>query len=350
MPHNPNLVPKRHAFNRLFGQLPLTQFKSYKHSIKVDLISAAPLEIILDPIYDFGKATWSLDGKDSSRMKKEQKLETLKQMLAGKALPLGLETIQLIFRIGGISRIDTHQIVRQRIGVTFSQQCSGDQFWHHQDCLVEPSIAYGNNKFADVVLATKMAYAEMTNDGVSIQAARSILPHCLETFIFMRVDLATLLMFYKKRIDDGSQTWQLNEISRQMAESVIEFYGEFMRPIFDNAKGSFKFQETAQKDRTNNMSTNLYLPENDTFEYHIQDFLYPQTKMDKLMVNAPELKPEFFVGRVKVQKTVYLAFKTSYETFNEKHVHSSNEAIYEQMKSLNQKLCEELNVYNPWQK
>ena len=126
--HDPNLIPKKHEFGILFGQKPLTKFKDYRKSIKVDLIKYDDREQMLKGTYDFAKATWSVDGRESDDATEEEMKDALAQMIGGKALGLGLETINLMFRMSGINRIDTHQIVRQRIGVTFSQMCSGGSY------------------------------------------------------------------------------------------------------------------------------------------------------------------------------------------------------------------------------
>lgn len=315
MPHNEKLSPKKKAFRLLFGQIPLTKFKDYRKSIKVELTYAPQRKEILNSVYDFVKATWSEDGRESERASESEKIKAFQTMLEGKAMSLGIETIDFIFRISGITRIDTHQIVRQRVGVTFSQQCTGDRFLHHTDCLVEESIAQDERlleQFIDSTLRSKISYSEMCDSQkVSIQAARSILPHNLETFIFMKVNLMTLLQFYSKRIDDGSQTWQMNEISRQMAEEVCKVYPE-LKEAFEKMKSKFKFQTEAGEDRENNFSTSLYLPKNDEFEFHNKDFLYNQTKEHIHFTDTP-IEDRYYFGPIEIKLQDYEKIKSEYE-------------------------------------
>jgi thymidylate synthase (FAD) len=323
MPHNPDLEPKPHAFPRLFGQLPLTRFVDYSRSIKVELVKHDDPVSMLDGTFDFVKATWSEDGRESERATEAEKKEALKQMLSGKSLQLGLETVSFIFRISGISRIDTHQIVRQRIGVTFSQQCSGDQWWSHHDALVEPSIFYNStwecyDSFKENVLNNKLWYQTSIDQGLSIQAARSILPHCLNTFVFMKIDLATLLLFHRKRIDDGSQTWQMNEVAQQMADEVSRVFPE-LADTFERNKGTFKFQTEASKDRTNTLATGLYLPNPDTFEYHNEDFLYDSVKDQMHLVHefqVEEFPTEYYWGVNPISEAQYAYIKGIYAGLN----------------------------------
>src|SRR3990167_7945681 len=329
--HNPQLEPKPHSFRILFGQRPLTRFKDYRKAIKVDLIKWDDPEKMLKGTYDFVKATWSEDGKESERATKEEMQEALKAMLSGKALGLGLETVNFVFRIAGITRIDTHQIVRQRIGVTFSQQCTGDRFLTHNDALIEECIAKDDKLLNSVIqtsLNAKETYTLLNDSGqISIQAARGILPHNLETFIFMSVNLATLLFFHQKRIDDGSQTWQINEISQQMANEVGKIYPE-LTEVFEKNKTRFKFQTEASKDRKNTFSTSLYLPRDNSFDYHTRDFLYNKTKNEMHLTDAP-MDEQFYWGKEKVNSEKYDRIKERYSKLDKlvNKNHFSNEEI-----------------------
>lgn len=352
MPHIDSLTPKPHAFPRLFGQLPLTRVRDYSRSIKVDLVKHDDPSTMLNGTYDFAKATWSEDGRESERATLQEKEDALSQMLAGKTLQLGLETVQFIFRISGITRIDTHQIVRQRVGVTFSQQCSGDQFWTHHDVLVEPSIKQElgpYSAFLTTALQSKQVYQEMLDtQKISVQAARSILPHCLETFVFMRIDLATLLFFHQKRIDDGSQTWQMNEVAQQMADRVIEIFPQ-TAVAFEKSKTRFKFQVEASKDRTNSFSTGLYLPSPDNFEYHDQDFLYPQTKNKMHLVGdhkVDEFPTEYYLGTSRLSESEYKEFKAEYELVNKlaEKEHLTNDEILLANQNVNFRLMKLFNL------
>jgi thymidylate synthase (FAD) len=315
MAHNPELVPKHHAFRVLFGQKPLTRFKDYRNTIDVELIKHDDYDQMMKGTFDFVKATWSEDGREASRATEAEMKDALDAMLSGKALGLGLETVNFMFRIGGITRIDTHQIVRQRIGVTFSQQCTGDRMMQHNDVLVEESIANDPEQLEQFIQATllaKKSYSDMIDTrNISIQAARSMLPHNLETFVFMNINLMTLLFFYSKRINDGSQTWQINEVSRQMEAEVCKVFPG-LQEVFDKHKTSFKFQKEASADRKNMFSTGLYIPKDDEFEYHDRDFLYPMKKEEMHFTNTP-IQDRFYWGTDEVTEEEFNRIKTRYE-------------------------------------
>ena len=346
MSHNNNLEPKHHAFRVLFGQVPLTKFKDYRKSIKVELIKHDNREEMLKGTFDFAKATWSEDGRESSRASESEMQDALSAMLSGKALGLGLETISFIFRISGITRVDTHQIVRQRIGVTFSQQCTGDRMMHHNDVLVEESIASDPaclGGFIGSTLNCKNTYAEMIDtQKISIQAARSILPHDLETFIFMKIDLSTLMFFHQKRIDDGSQTWQINVIAQQMADEVCKVFPE-LTEVFERNKKKFRFQREASADRKNTFSTGLYVPKDDEFEYHDRDFLYPVKKNEMHFTNTP-IQDRYYWGFDEITESMYNYIKREYDNLDNdiKVNHYSNTEIAQKAAKINENLKIEL--------
>ena len=330
MPHVNILEPKKHAYRILIGQLPLTHFKDYRKSIQVKLLKYDDRKSMLNGTYDFIKATWSEDGKESERASEADKLDALNQMLSGKTLSLGLETINLMFRIGGISRVDTHQIIRQRVGVTFSQQCTGDRFLHHNNALVEECIAAKPKllkKFINATLVCKNTYADLANSGISVQVVREILPHNEETFIFMNTNLQTLLFFFQKRIEDGSQTWQMNEISKQMASEVCKVYPE-LRTVFDRFSTTFKLQRDQSADRKNLYSSSLYVPKVDEFEYNTRDFLYNQKKEDMLFTHTP-IEDIYYWEYNKLTEDQYVTIKEIYNQLDirikEKHGISNNE-------------------------
>jgi thymidylate synthase ThyX len=344
MPINYKLEPKKHAFRLLFGQDPLTVFKDYRKNIRVELLEPEPREKMMRRLYQFVKATWADSPEQNENPTGEQMKDAINAMLSGKALGLGLEATKLTFRISGITRLDLQQIVRQRIGVVYSVQCSGDRDLRHDNILVEECIAKDSRNldwFISSSITSKTTYSNLVDRGISIQAARSILPESRELFMFMDTNLSTFLFFHMKRIETESQTWQMNEIAQQMADRLCEVYPE-LKDVFEKNKRKFKFQEEASKDRTNLFSTSLYIPENDTFEYHPRDFLYQQTKKQMHYTNTP-IENTYFWGNISVTEKQYLEIKKQYNLLDEdvSKNHYSNEEILGRAKELNQRLLNE---------
>ena len=332
MTHVDSLIPKKHPFRIIFGQKPLTHFKDYRKSIKVELLNPEPKEQMMKRIYQFVRATWADSPDQNSNPTEEQMKDGLNAMLSGKSLGLGLEATNLTFKISGISRVDLQQIVRQRIGVVYSVQCTGDRDLRHNEILVEESIAKDStvlDRFIRAINSTKESYVDMVDSqNVSIQAARLVLPECREGFMFMNTNLSTLIFFHQKRIDDGSQTWEINRIAQLMADAVCEVYPE-MKDVFEKNKKKFKFQRDASADRTNTFSTGLYLPKVDDYDYHTRDVMYPMTKEEMHFTNTP-IEDTYYWGYKKVSEKEYELIESKYRE-NNKLVHEkslSNQDIY----------------------
>ncbi len=331
------------------GQICLTKFKDYKDSIKVTLNSPESEESMMNRIYSFAKATWADSPEELLNATPEQKRDALDQMLSGKALGLALETVNLSFMIAGISHIDAQQITRQRIGVTFSAQCTGDRFLNHNEVLVEESIAakpIQYDLFVESTLSAKNTYASLNDNGISIQASRSILPRNMETFYNMHTNLMTLLFFHQKRIDDGSQTWQMNVVAQQMADEVCKAYPQLVE-VFEKNKKKFKFQKEAGADRKNTFSTGLYIPKDDEFDYHNQDFLYPVKKEEMHFTGSPlKENPDYYWGWSKITKDQYDLIKSTYEKFDKEasENHYTNEEILEKISKINSQITESTGI------
>ena len=346
MPINDTLVPKKHPYAIRFGQTGLTKFRNYRSAIKVELLNPEPKDQMMKRLYQFVRATWADNPDQNANPTKEQMEDALNAMLSGKSLQLGLEATNLTFKISGINRIDLQQIVRQRIGVVFSVQCSGDRDLRHSEILVDECIAAQPNllnEYIQVTLAAKESYARMVDSNISIQAARQILPQNSEMFMLMNTNLSTLLFFHQKRIDDGSQTWSMNIIAQQMADRVCEVYPE-MSEVFEKNKTKFKFQESASKDRANTFSTSLYYPKNDTYDYHPRDTLYQKTK-EQMHLTETQIDDVYFWGINQITLADYQDIKKAYQRLDEEIAthHYSNLEIYEKASLLNDSLKLHLN-------
>ena len=141
------------------------------------------------------------------------------------------EMLHLTLRISGVSRVFTHQLVRARIGVTFFQQCTGDRDQRHDDILV-PRVfqkltgpRYAPDRpwtlFLDAALEAKIAYALMLDYGIPVQEARYILPHSVETFIYLHANLAALSTLYHRRVCVMTNTWEMVLFARRLKEEIL---------------------------------------------------------------------------------------------------------------------------------
>jgi len=304
MPHSDSVPLKEKPANVLVNEKPKTTFKDAFDSIGVDLIYHPSDDVNL-VAYGFQKATWSdkpyVPGKDKkadAKLKESLKIEAMQ----GNGLPLSLELYDFVFAVSGVSRIITHQIVRTRVGATYSQQCSGDKDWRHHDALVPRSIAQ-NQKLYDAfkksVLDSKQLYADMLDTmEVPILDARKVLPHCLETFIYVKYNLATLVTFIKKRDCVQTQEPEMVLIARKMRAAVLAKYPQLADLLQNECQRHNCFY--TRSDRL--VGTSMFLPDADhDFEYNKNNFIYDKN-VHEMVYDLPSVPTERYVGSAKAAR------------------------------------------------
>ena len=301
MPHKPTIKKHNKPANVLKEQVPKTTFKDGLLSIKVDLIHW-PDDTTHLSSYAFQKATWAnkpyipgSNPKIDKNIASNLKIEAFQ----GNGLPLSLELYDFVFSVSGITRIVTHQIVRNRIGATYSQQCSGDKDWRHHDVLVPRSI-YQNKilykKFKNNVLESKILYAQMLDTmKIPILEARRILPHCLETFIYVKFNLITLISFIQKRDCTQTQEPEMVIVARKMRTVVLDKF-PYLNKLLENKCQNSKCFYT-KSDRLT--GTSMFIPDEiHDFEYHKSNFIYAHT-VQEMIYNLPPVPNENYLGLKK---------------------------------------------------
>lgn len=306
MPKNNNLEPVKLPMVKRFGEKPTTKFKNNLDSIKVTLMQAPTMDDLRKYLPAFANATWSELPDDYDNIPNEEKDKLIRDVFLGKTLPTALETINLNFRIEGISLQEVTHIIRYR-NASFSADCSGDKWWTHKDALVPNSIQNSNGskdddyfystnnavapddfygRYKQIVEASKQLYCDMIDSKqISIMDARYILPRCLETFYYMRMSLKDALHFIKQRIDKQIQPETDNVIAYQMYCEILRQF-PVAKGIVDIHAPSYFYINTARTGK----ATNLYFPDadSDKFEWNEQDFIYQcyRNEMNGTDINA----------------------------------------------------------------
>lgn len=293
MPKNNDLKPIELPMVKRFNERPTTEFKNNLDSIKVTLLQAPSMDDLRKYLPAFANATWADLPYDYDNLSIEEKDKLIREVFLGKTLPTALETINLNFRIEGISLQEVTHIIRYR-QASFSADCSGDKWWTHKAALVPNSIQhsngsdenydsfYGTNcpiapddfhaRYKQIVEMSKQLYCDMIDSKkVSIMDARYILPRCLETFYYMRISLKDALHFIKQRIDKQIQPETDNVIAYQMYCEILKQF-PVANGIVDIHSPSWFYINTARTGK----ATNLYFPDadSDKFEWNEQDFIY----------------------------------------------------------------------------
>ena len=284
MPKNNTLEPVELPMVLRFGEKPKTEFKNNLDSIKVTLMQAPSMDDLRKYLPGFANATWSEAPDDYDNLSIEKKDELIRDVFLGKTLPTALETINLNFRIEGISLQEVTHIIRYR-NASFSADCSGDKWWTNKAALVPNSIQNSNgdnsnpfddddfySRYKEIVEMSKQLYCDMIDSKkISIMDARYILPRCLETYYYMRISLKDALHFIKQRIDKQIQPETDNVIAYQMYCEILRQF-PVANGIIDIHAPSYFYINTARTGK----ATNLYFPDadSDKFEWNEKDFIY----------------------------------------------------------------------------
>jgi thymidylate synthase (FAD) len=303
MPKNNNLEPVKLPMTIRFGERPTTEFKNNLESIKVELLEAPSMNDLRKYLPQFAQATWSEEYNSYDDFSAKEKDEIIRDVFFGKTLPTALETIGINFRISGISLQAVTHILRHR-GGSFSADCSGDKWWTHKAALIPNSIQNSNGnhgystnemdnkvvkyqhewiandnfhrRYQKIVEMAKELYCDMIDSKeVSIMDARYILPRCLETFYYMRINLKDTIAFIKQRMDKQIQPETDNIIAYQMYLRLLERY-PVASGLINIHDPSWFYIKTARTGK----ATNLYYPDvdSDKFEWNTQDFIYQCTR------------------------------------------------------------------------
>lgn len=127
------------------------------------------------------------------------------------------EHIYFTFKIEGISRACSHQLVRHR-HCSFTQRsqryCSEDGFGY-----VRPDTT--DNLFDTYVSGIESWYKQMQNAGVPNEDARYVLPNACETSLYLSCNLRELIHMSNERLCKKAQ-WEIRELVQQMIDLVPE--------------------------------------------------------------------------------------------------------------------------------
>lgn len=276
MPNNNNLPATTLPMELRFNEVPTTNFVNNLDAIGIELISAPTMDELRAYLPQFITATWQekYDKQYNNEISLKEKDDVIRDAFFGRALPTALETINLVFRISGISLQEVTHIIRYR-NASFSADCSGDKWWTHKDALVPNSIENSDEfyeRYKKIVEESKKLYCDMIDSKkVSIMDARYILPRCLSTFYYMRISLKDAIHFIKQRIDKQIQPETDNIIAYKMYCAILRQY-PIANGLIDIHSPSYFYIKMARTGK----ATNLYYPDGDSdkFEWNENDFIY----------------------------------------------------------------------------
>lgn len=188
------------------------------------------------------------DIKDLMGNLREDKVKEFIEMLAGLGHESPFEHISFTFGIEGVSRSLTHQLVRHRIGASYSQKSQRYVKEKDFDYIVPPEIkeipeAY--NLFKQTIKQQQEAYDKLADylfkkhyknhldrcgdekeatrmaQKQAIEDARYVLPNACETKIIVTMNARALFNFFHLRCCNRAQ-WEIREMATQMLKLVRE--------------------------------------------------------------------------------------------------------------------------------
>ena len=136
-----------------------------------------------------------------------------------------LEHAQFTFFISGVSRALSHQLVRHRIGVSYSQQsqryCAfGDGF----NYVVPPSISKDPEflaKFRELMTQINDTYQYFLDNVIPAEDARMVLPNACTTNLTVSINLRALMHFCEERMCTCAQG-EIRQMARSMAKLITD--------------------------------------------------------------------------------------------------------------------------------
>lgn len=134
-----------------------------------------------------------------------------------------LEHASFTFKISGISRACSHQIVRHRMA-SFSQRSQRYVDEDGFDYVTPPFINNNEMNLAWFDFNTAMREASSSYDilkqKIPKEDARYVLPNACETTLYMTMNLRSLINFMNERLCTRAQ-WEIREVAKQIKKLVV---------------------------------------------------------------------------------------------------------------------------------
>ena len=126
------------------------------------------------------------------------------------------------FRVEGISRVCSHQLVRHRLA-SYTQQ-SQRYVNLKEPKFIVPEAIYGSefeDEFMEILDRAARLYRRMVEGGIRKEDARFILPQGIETKIIITMNARELRHFISLRCDPSAQ-WEIRAMAKEMLKLAYE--------------------------------------------------------------------------------------------------------------------------------
>lgn len=152
------------------------------------------------------------------------KVESFVKKLVSLGHESPMEHVCFTFAIDGISRACSHQLVRHRIGVSFSQKSQRYVKENQFEYVTPPKIAAKPElaeKFDKAMADMQGVYEELLAAGVPAEDARFVLPNAASTSLVVTMNVRSLWHFFELRCCNRAQ-WEIRALANAMLAEVRE--------------------------------------------------------------------------------------------------------------------------------
>lgn len=153
-----------------------------------------------------------------------------------------VEHASATFVIDGVSRVVTHELVRHRIGFSYSQRSQRYVNEHEPSYVVPAEIVESSEAeaiFKNAMETAWRAYAELQKIGLKNEIARYVLPNACTTKITVTADFRAWRNFFKLRCSKRAQP----EI-RELAHKLLAELCKIAPACFDDLNDESNLQNT----------------------------------------------------------------------------------------------------------
>lgn len=234
---------------------PEQQVAGYE-SIKVELLSASSYKDWVKGAVYASLCTWDttpqIPVSKLLEMPFEEQEKKLLFMLTKRPISVALESAVFTFKIVGIPRAMTHQIVRAR------QMAFGQQSYRVSSCYSDPiripvslldlvekgsenAVALAD-KYTETVKKVRQMYKDLIQFGIPMEQARCIMPMGTCTKIGVTMRLRDMIDYFKGRTSDIAQdehTYIVCLMAKEMRDKQPEFFN-FIKTNVKNLEDTMK--------------------------------------------------------------------------------------------------------------
>jgi len=217
----------------VFGDSDYRGLFTESESVQVSLILYPEWDKWIKAMFQVSFATWHNEfGTNIDVVPDYKREELVLNFLKKRPVSAVLESAIFVFRIDGLSRAMTHQIVRHR-GMAFNQQSLRVTPCHLSGIRMPKGLDEEDK--ADLEELFKKVtdkYLDLIDSGVPIEQARNVMPMGTLTNIVMVSNLKVLIGYLKARTLDIAQdehTYIALLIANELRSKCPEFYTNFVK-------------------------------------------------------------------------------------------------------------------------